>query len=171
MYDSGTPLATEQSPVVPAPPELSASVRLWHTLKDIPSAWFTALGIVLFLALLIPLEGWLLNLQKPARALAIIQQRLYRLGHRWDLPHAGALTPDEFTAALLARLETLATTSRLTALITNLRRDLEWQTDLYVRSLYADRPPSNFEHRRAVRRWLDLKYRLWGLRLRFWRNL
>jgi hypothetical protein len=120
--------------------------------------------------LLIPLEGWLLRLQGPDRALDIIQHRLYRLGHRWNLPRAGALTPYEFTGALAARLEPLAGTQRTSAIITLIRRDMDWLTGLYVRSLYAGRPPSRLQQRRAVHAWLGLKYRLWWLLLRFRRR-
>jgi hypothetical protein len=142
--------------------------RLRRSLVDIPSGWFAAAGIALLLALLIPLEGWLLHLQKPDRALDIIQHRLYRLGHRWDLPRAGALTPYEFSGALAARLESLARTQHLSVIIAAIRRDMDWLTGLYVRNLYAGHPPSHLESRRAVHAWLGLKRRLWWLRIRFW---
>jgi transglutaminase-like putative cysteine protease/archaellum component FlaG (FlaF/FlaG flagellin family) len=157
-------------PAIPAPPRLSALVRLRHAL-DTHVSLLVAAGIALLLALLIPLEGWLLNLQRPDRALVIIQHRLYRLGHRWDLPHAGTLTPYEFTGTLTARLETVDRTQNFSAIIVAIRRDLDWLTGLYVRSLYAGRSPSRLEGRRAVHTWLGLKRRLWWLRLRFWHKM
>ena len=167
LHDPNAPVEKNPLPAVPVPQGPSALVRLQRSL-DIPSGWFIAAGTALLLALLIPLEGWLLELQKPDRALVIIQQRLYRLGHRWNLPHAGTLTPDEFARALAARLETFARTQRLSAITAAIRRDLDWQTGLYVRSQYAATPPSHLESRRAVHAWIGLKRRLWWLRLRFW---
>jgi hypothetical protein len=144
-------------------------VRWWRRL-DIHEGWLAAGGTVLLLLLLVPMEGWLLRLQHPARALVIIQQRLYRLGHRWDLARAGALTPHEFAGALAARLEPFAGTPRLSKLITSIRRNLDWLTGLYVRNLYAEQAPSRAEGRQAVRAWLGLKRRVWWLRLRLWRK-
>jgi len=166
-HDANAPVEADQSPAIPAPPELPALLRLQRIL-DTHTGWLAAAGIGLLLALLIPLEGWLLRLQKPDRALVIIQDRLYRLGHRWDLPNAGVLTPNEFTNALVARLEPFARTKQLSAILAAIHRDLEWQTALYVRNLYAGTPPSSLESRRAVHAWLGLKRRLWWLRIHFW---
>jgi hypothetical protein len=55
-------------------------------------------------------------------------------------------------------------------LITAIRRDLDWLTGLYARSLYAERAPSRLEGRKAVRLWLGLKRRVWWLRLRIGRR-
>jgi hypothetical protein len=166
LHDPSVPVEADFPPAVPAPQGPSA-LALWRRL-DIPSGWLAAAGIALLLALLVPLEGWLLHLQRPDRALVIIQQRLYRLGHRWDLPRAGALTPDEFSGALAARLETYPGSQHFSATIASIRRDLDWLTGVYVRSLYAGQSPSRLESRRAVQAWLALKRRLWWLRLHFW---
>jgi transglutaminase-like putative cysteine protease len=169
LHAPNAPLEVEVLPVVPAPPKPSAFLRLRHIL-EIHSGWLVAAMFVLLLALLIPLEGWLLLWQKPDRALDIIQHRLYRLGHHWKVPRAGALTPYEFSAALAERLETFAKTRQLSVFIAAIQRDLDWQTGLYVRSLYAGRPPTRLESRRAVHAWLGLKRHLWWLQLRFWRK-
>jgi len=166
LHDPSAPVEADFPPAVPAPQRPSA-LALWRRL-DIPSGWLAAAGIALLLALLIPLDGWLLHLQRSDRALVIIQRRLYRLGHRWDLARAGALTPDEFNGALAARLETYTGTQRLSAILAAILRDLDWLTGLYVRSLYAGQSPSRLESRRAVQAWLALKRRLWWLRLHFW---
>jgi transglutaminase-like putative cysteine protease len=167
LHDSDAPVEANRLPVIPAPQRPSPLVRIWRK-PNFPSGWFAAAGIALLLALLIPLEGWLLRLQKPVRVVDIIQHRMYRLGHRWNLPQAGSLTPHEFARVLVARLETFAGTHHITAIFATIRRDLDWQTGLYVRSLYAGRSPSRLESRRAVHGWLGLKRRLWWLRLRFW---
>jgi len=171
LHEPDAPLEANSQPIVPTPPKQAVLRRLWQSLVDIPTGWLAAAGIILLLALLAPLEGWLLNLHKPPQALVTIQRRLYRLGHRWKLPCAGTLTPYEFSAALTARLEPLAGRQQLSAIITSIRRDLDWLTDLYVRSTYAEQPPSRLEQRRAVQAWLRLRRSLWGLRLRFWHNL
>ncbi len=171
LHEPDAPLEANSQPIVPTPPKQAVLRRLWQSLVDIPTGWLAAAGIILLLALLAPLEGWLLNLHKPPQALVTIQRRLYRLGHRWNLPCAGTLTPYEFSAALTARLEPLAGRQQLSAIITSIRRDLDWLTDLYVRSTYAEQPPSRLEQRRAVQAWLRLRRSLWGLRLRFWHNL
>ena len=170
LHDSNAPIVVvPQPPAVPAPPKPSAPLPSQRSL-DIPYGWLAGVGLVLLLALLIPMEGWLLQLQRPDRALDIIQHRLYRLGHRWYLPIAGALTPNEFTRALADRLETFATTPHLSAIVASIRWDLDRQTDLYVRSLYAGPHPSHLEIRMAVYAWPRLKRRLWWLRLRYWRK-
>ena len=169
LHNSNAPVKVDLPPVVPAAPKPSALPRVRRSL-DIPYGWLAAAGIALLLGLLIPLEGWLLNLQRPDRALDIVQHRLYRLGHRWYLPSAGALTPYEFSDALAARLETLATTPHLSAIVASICWDLDRQTGVYVRSLYAEPPPSRLEIRMAVYAWPRFKRRLWWLRLRFWRK-
>ncbi len=137
---------------------------------QIPRPWVWGGLAVLFLALLLSLDGWLLLFQPGDAAIRGIYRRLYRLGRGWSLTGAGALTPGEFAAALSARLETFAGTPRLIALAAAVRRDLDWLTGLYVRSLYAERPPSRQESRRAVRVWSALRWRLWLARRVVWRR-
>ncbi|MEZ0396065.1 MAG: transglutaminase domain-containing protein [Anaerolineales bacterium] len=141
-----------------------------QTAFPIPRPWLWGGLVVLLLALLLSLDGWLLLMQPGASGLRAIYRRLYRLGQRWSLPGAGALTPGEFAAALSARLETFAGTPRLLALSAAVRRDLAWLTALYVRSLYAERHPSRQESRQAVRVWSRLRWRLWLARWTIWRR-
>jgi transglutaminase-like putative cysteine protease len=169
LHAPGARPETEPLPVVPLPKGPSALARFWRGLY-IPPGWLAAAGIALLLGLLIPLEGWLLHLQKPEQAVDTIQQRLYRLGHRWELPRRGALTPGEFAGALAGCLDPYALTPRLAAMLASIRWDLDWQTALYVRNLYAGRPPSRTESHKAVQAWLVLQRRLWWLRLRFGRG-
>lgn len=131
----------------------------------IPPAWLGAGLVVLLLGLAMSLEGWLLRLRPGDSAIRLIYRRLYRLGMGWSLPGAGALTPHEFAAALSARLGKFSGLQGLSNVLAAIRRDLDWLTALYVRSLYGGRAPSRPEVRQAVRVWFGLRRRLWWARL------
>lgn len=131
----------------------------------ISPVWLGTGLVVLLLGLAMPLEGWLLRLRPGDSAIRIIYRRLYRLGAGWSLPGAGALTPHEFAAALSARLGKFSGLKGLSTALAAIRRDLDWLTSLYARSLYAGRVPSRPEVRQAVRVWFGLRRRLWWVRL------
>lgn len=136
----------------------------------LPPVWLGIGLVVLLLGLAIPMEGWLLSLQPGEAAIRVIYRRLYRQGRGRSLPGAGALTPHEFAAALALRLDKFSGLKGVSKMAAAIRRDLDWLTGLYVRSLYAGRAPSRPEIRQAVRAWLGLRRRLWWTRLLLWRQ-
>jgi hypothetical protein len=130
--------------------------------------FFNILAVILavaLLALLLPIDRWIL-LARPAKAaVTTIYHRLYRQGRRWGVDADSARTPHEFAAALSVRLEKLAKNERLASTIAALLTDLDWLTSLYTRLLFSPHPPTRDEHYRAVRTWKRLHQKLWRLRV------
>ncbi|MCJ7585821.1 MAG: transglutaminase domain-containing protein, partial [Anaerolineales bacterium] len=129
---------------------------------------FDILAVILavtLLALLLPIDRWILLARPAEAAVAIIYHRLYHQGRRWGVDADSARTPHEFAAALSVRLEKLAKNERLASTIAALLTDLDWLTELYARLLFGPHPLTLADHRQAVRTWKRLHQKLWRLRV------
>ena len=129
---------------------------------SLPLLGWLLVGLVILLLLwrLLPVESWLLELQPAEQALTAIQQRLYRQGRLWGVAADAARTPHEFARAFSARLARLAERPRLAPTVAALQTDLDWLTGLYARLLFSPHPPTQQEHRLAVRHYLRLRQSL-----------
>ena len=130
--------------------------------------FFNILAVILavaLLALLLPIDRWILLARPAEAAVTTIYHRLYRQGRRWGVDADSARTPHEFAAALSVRLEKLAKNERQASTIAALLTDLDWLTSLYTRLLFSLHPPTRDEHYRAVRTWKRLRQKLWRLRV------
>jgi len=152
-----TPVAQAQAPV-----QNKFNFGALRTALQILGVLLAGLAVV---AVLAPLEGWLLVFRPADLALTTIYSRLYRRGRAWGVDVKAGLTPNEFAAALSVRLEPLARYRRLAAALAILRADLEWLTGTYSRLLFSPRRPSRDEHLRAVRTWMRMQWNFFWLRL------
>ena len=123
--------------------------------------------VVTLLALLLPIERWILLARPAEAAVTTIYRRLYRQGRRWGVDADAARTPHEFVVAIVSRLEKFVENEGLAPAIATLRIDLDWLTNLYTRLLYSPFPPTHDEHLQAVHTWKRLRQRLLRLRRRW----
>jgi transglutaminase-like putative cysteine protease len=133
-----------------------------------PQYIFIILVVILavtLLALLLPIDRWILLAQPTEAAITTIYRRLYRQGHRWGIEADAARTPHEFATALTSRLEKLSKNERWASTIAIMLIDLDWLTELYTRLLFSPHPLTLADHRQAVHRWRHLNQNLLWLRV------
>ncbi len=127
--------------------------------------WLVPLGGLAFLALGSLAwwmgDSWRLRRLPPAEAIAALYQRLYRHGRRLVVPTQVGDTPYEFEAGLTERVTALAQDRRWGETLAVADQEVRWLTDLYVQGLYSPHKPDAADRSQALKRWQQLRRKLW----------
>ena len=129
--------------------------------------WLSPLAIV-FLSLLLYfawIERWLYTRLVPSAALEKIYRQLYRLGRPLAGERSRAETAYEFMAKLIDQLNVLAESSRSTNYLDRASQSVEYLTEIYQASLFADHIIDKKDVRTALNTWKHLRLRLLRARL------
>ncbi len=151
-------------PIVPS--ELETPEPIIDTLAKQSRLWWLGLlgglilpglaGIVWSLA-----DSWRLRHLRPAVAVAILNQRLYRHGRWLGVPVRPGDTSYEFAASFAGRMASLARDRRWSRLLAPSASEVCWLTDLYVQLSYSPHSPNTTDQAQAIRVWWRLRRRLW----------
>lgn len=156
--------AEETSPAEPyfQPGNLGNLVTLRGTSAVEFGLW--GLVIVIALAILVILlqlgEFWLLTHLSPIRAMRMIYRGLFFVGRKVAGSNMRGETTDEFATSLRSRLAYLSDKEWLDKLLSPAIPELNKLTDLYLRAIYTQRPPSKDEVHSALHTWQALRWRL-----------
>lgn len=137
--------------------EARLSIHLERTWLGRLILWLSAIALVIFIFLLLPLERWQLSLLPTDQALTTIFRRLYRRGRSLGIPPNPSRTPNEFAFALASALDHLAANEKRAPIIASLRVDLESLTNLYSRLLFTQHPPREEEKHLAIEIWARIR--------------
>jgi transglutaminase-like putative cysteine protease len=118
------------------------------------------IGLAIVVTLLLLGEFWLLTHIAPVRAMRMIYRGLFFVGRKVAGASIAGETTDEFAAALRNRLQYLSDKEWLHKSLSPAIAELNKLTDLYLRALYTQRPPSKDEVHAALRTWQTLRWRL-----------
>jgi hypothetical protein len=110
-------------------------------------------------------DGWRLQRLSPAAAGAILYQRLCRHGRRLGAMAQAGDTPHEYATSLVERVAELAVGRRWSGTMIPAIREVNWLTDLYVRTTYSSHSPDAPTGAQAIQTWRRLRWRLWLARV------
>jgi hypothetical protein len=160
----------ENFPEVPAPEEQEPEPLLpppaapaWKTLfLTLTGLLFTLLaGFVLWQIY----DEWTLKRLPPSGAVTAIYHRLFQESQQMDRRINLADTPYELSRKMGEKLSGLKKTSRFRQQISPADREVEALADVFAKSAYSPRLPSQVEREQAVLAWRKLHWRLWLARL------
>jgi hypothetical protein len=124
-----------------------------------------ALALFLSIAYFTFIERWTYMRLAPAAAVEKIYRRLYRLGRPLVGERTKAETAYEFMRKLTGSIDATRERSRLANLFSTAHGDIEYLTDLYQDSLFADQMIFRDDARKALKAWKRLRLRLLLVRL------
>ena len=160
----------EALPQVPAEPETPPEPI---TAQRSRARWALWLGIfsglvalsLVSAALWLAVDGWRLRHLSPRSAVVHLYRRLYRYEHWLEISPPQGATPGEIAAALGRRLQNLAGDRHWGALLASAPSEIGWLSDLCTRALYSAHRPDETDQEEAIRKWSQLRRRLWVARL------
>ncbi|MCB9100871.1 MAG: transglutaminase domain-containing protein [Anaerolineales bacterium] len=126
-----------------------------------------ALIVIIGLAWL-AVDRWRLRQLPPASAISVLFNRLQSQSQGLAVVIQPGDTPFEFAAALAQKLTGLAPSTRWEPALINAVDEVEWLTQLYVRTIYSAHPPQRSDQTRAIEIWQRLHRRLWLARVSRW---
>jgi len=161
----GQEVDSSQSINLPSPGQKTPfSIRLERFgLSRLLGALLVIVAILIFF-LSLPFERWWLSLLSIDRALKYIYRRLYRRSHSLGIRPDPSRTPNDFSLALSTAMGRTVKKEKRVALVTSLRTDLLWLTDLYDQLLFSEQEPNEYDKREAIRAWVRLRHGLGKMR-------
>ncbi|MCB0164022.1 MAG: transglutaminase domain-containing protein [Anaerolineae bacterium] len=127
------------------------------------------LGLIALLGLAwLAVDRWRLGRLAPARAITVLFDRLQNQSQGLAVHVRPGDTPFDFAAALARTLAGLASSTRWEPVLIHAADEVEWLTQLYVRTIYSAHPPQRSDQTQAIAIWQRLRRRLWLARVSKW---
>ena len=115
------------------------------------------IGLLLYFTLI---ERWMYMRLAPVVAVERIYRRLYRMGRPLAGEYTKAETAHEFMRKLIDRVDAVRGSSRYTGYLSHTARDIEYLTDIYQASLFANQLIDKNDVRTSLNIWKRLRLRL-----------
>ena len=160
-------LPPSQEEISSAPPDGTASRLLNQFRLETLLVGFSPFAIVLlgFLLYFVWIERWLYLRLAPATAMEKIYRQLYRLGRPLAGERTKAETAYEFMDKLIDTIRDMRERSRFTKYLFRAQQDVQYLTDVYQDTLFADHMPDKNDAGTALKTWKHLRLRLMLARL------
>jgi hypothetical protein len=114
----------------------------------------------------VAIDTWWLRRQRPAATVTALYRRLRRQTHRLAVPMRVSDTPYEFVAAFTKRAADLSREESWDEWLLPVVQNARHLADCYVQAIYAPRPLSLIDQRRAIQTWQRLRWHLWRPQVR-----